>query len=201
MRETPRAAAAFEYYAAMGPNRSLAKLYKEIQTDWAGKVPTFRRIEEWSRKHGWQERVKEYDRERAAEKRMKHEAEIERINKMQLDAGDEMMPLAIQQIKDLIEIGKFGSQAAVTLLQTAAAFQRTSLGADKVTEQEETVAPIQLIIELDNTPITLPKSLDAPATVVDVTPRLLPEPASAREAPQGAVPAIPEVVVEIDASE
>lgn len=196
MRETPRAAAAYEYYAAMGPNRSLSKLYKELQTDWTGKVPTFRRIEEWSRKHGWQERVKEYDRERAAEKRAKKEAEIERINQMQLDAGDEMMPLAIQQIKDLIEIGKFGSQAAVTLLQTAAAFQRTALGADKVVEQEDAAVPIQLIIELDNSPVVLPKALDKPAQVVDVTPRLLPEPTDV--APQEGVLAVPEVVLELD---
>lgn len=187
MRETPKASAAYNYYAAMGPYRSMKKLHESLQTDWNGKVPTLRRIEEWSARHGWQERVKEYDRERAEEKRKEREERIVDVNKKQLDAGDELLPLAIQQIKALIEAEKFGSQAVVSLLQTAVQMQRIALGADKVEEEKQTTAPIQLIIELDNTPTTLPKRLEPQTKVIDVTPRLLGE---ATQAPETASPAI-----------
>ncbi|MGZ3714343.1 MAG: hypothetical protein ACXWQ5_00765 [Ktedonobacterales bacterium] len=161
MKETARAAAAYNFYAAMGPGRSLAKLHRELQEDWVGKkVPTLRRIEEWSARHGWQERVKQYDLERAEEKRRDREKAIEKTNKEHYDLGRETLIMARDQIRELIDAGKFGSQAAVQLLNVAAQLQRIAIGADKQTEREEQTAPIQLIIELDNSPSVAPKIVE-----------------------------------------
>lgn len=161
MKETARAAAAYSYYAAMGPGRSLAKLHRELQQDWVGKkVPTLRRIEEWSAKLGWQERVKQYDLERAEEKRRAREKLIDKTNEEHYNVAQETLQWARDKIRELMDAEKFGSQAAVQLLNIAAQLQRQAIGADKQQEKEEQTAPIQLIIELDNSPVVVPKIVE-----------------------------------------
>lgn len=183
MKETARSVAAYSYYAAMGPGRSLAKLHRELQQDWVGrKVPTLRRIEEWSSKHGWQERVKAYDLERAEEKRREREKLIEATNQEHYRVGQETLQWARDKIREIMDADKFGSQAAVQLLNIAAQLQRQAIGADKQTEREEQTAPIQLIIELDNSPVRPPQVVEqAPLQRLpapDVVPAVEMEPGS-----------------------
>lgn len=126
MRETPRAAAAYEEYAAMGPSRSLRKLADKTGTKLA-------QLGEWSATHKWQERVKAYDAERIEEKRLKQEAEIEKMNERHALIGTTQQAKAIKQIEALIEAKSFGSMAAVQLLKLATDLERVARGAS--TEQ------------------------------------------------------------------
>lgn len=121
MRETPRAAAAYEEYAAMGPSRSLRKLADKSGTKLA-------QLGEWSTEHGWQERVKLYDAERIEERRQKQEAEIEKMNERHALIGTTQQAKAIKQIEALIEAKSFGSMAAVQLLKLATDLERLARG-------------------------------------------------------------------------
>lgn len=155
-RETPRAAAAYNVYAAMGVGRSIAKLHRELQNnpDWHSAVPTLRRMEEWSSSHRWQERVKAYDAERIEEQRQAKEAIKEQTNAEHYSIGMAATQVAVEQINRLIEKEKFGSQAAVQLLKLATDLQRLALGLDKPEfNQGPQVTGIQIVIETDNTPI------------------------------------------------
>lgn len=122
MRETPRAAAAFEEYCAFGPSRSLRKLADKTGTKLA-------QLGEWSREHQWQERVKAYDAERIEERRRKQEAEIEKMNERHAMIGTTQQAKAIKQIEALIEAKSFGSMAAVQLLKLATDLERLARGA------------------------------------------------------------------------
>lgn len=126
MRETPRAAAAYEEYAAMGPSRSLRKLADKSGTKLA-------QLGEWSSEHQWQERVKSYDAERIEEKRRKQEAAIDAMNERHAMIGTTQQARAIKQIEALIEAKSFGSMAAVQLLKLATDLERVARGAS--TEQ------------------------------------------------------------------
>ena len=68
MRETPKAAAAYAEYAAMGPSRSLAKLYEQLRQSNGKTTVPLRTLEGWSTAHNWQERVREHDAAIIAEK-------------------------------------------------------------------------------------------------------------------------------------
>lgn len=154
--ETPRAAAAFQIYAAMGMGRSIVKLHRELQANlnWSSKVPALRRLEEWSSAHKWQERVKAYDAERIEEDRLAKEALKEQTNREHYDLGLTATQVAVNTINNLIEREKFGSQAAVQLLKLATDLQRLALGMDKPEfDRGPQVAGIQIIIETDNTPV------------------------------------------------
>ena len=59
MPETPKARKAFSDYYALGPGRSLKKLFEQYRAAPKGSVPTQRlaTINKWSSKWGWQQRV------------------------------------------------------------------------------------------------------------------------------------------------
>lgn len=65
MPETAKAMQAFNDYYALGPNRSLDKLYEQYRERPKAEVPTHRRatLAQWSSAHGWQERVMAKDAE------------------------------------------------------------------------------------------------------------------------------------------
>ncbi len=134
-KETPRAAAAFADYCALGPGRSLAKLAAR-NGDTPSKIRSLKRqYEAWSSEHGWQERVKLYDRERAEERRLKLEAEIEAMNARHAGIGQKAAEQAIQQIERLMAAQEFGSYAAVQLLKISTDLERLARGAP--TERQE----------------------------------------------------------------
>lgn len=175
--ETPRAAAAFLYYANMGMSRSLARMHRALLDDpeWTDRVPPQRRLEEWSRLYRWQDRVKELDAERAELKRIARLAKIERTNEEDYEVGSEAIEVARRQIDYLISEGKFGSQATVMLMKLGLDIRRLATGADKKEEVEQQAPNIQIIIETDNTPVQIPGMVveSRPAlpdpNVVDIT--------------------------------
>lgn len=130
MRETPKAAAAYAEYAAMGPSRSLRKLADETGTKLA-------QLGVWSSTHNWQERVREHDAAIIAEKEARRLAAIDAMNERQATIGTTHQRRAIDQIGRLIESGKFGSQAAVMLLKLAIDVERTARDAPTAIERHE----------------------------------------------------------------
>lgn len=125
MRETPQAAAAFQEYCALGPERSLRKLAESKQA-YSKRVALLMR---WSVEHQWQERVKTYDAERIEEQRRKRDAAIEEMNEQHAVMGRNQSARAIEQIETLIEARKFGSQAAVQLFKISTDLERVARGA------------------------------------------------------------------------
>lgn len=63
MKESNKAAKAFEDYYNLGPGRSLAKLHRTYTEDAPESVPTkqLRTLKKWSTTHSWQKRVAERD--------------------------------------------------------------------------------------------------------------------------------------------
>ncbi|SRR6266487_2296351 len=127
MRETPKAAAAFEEYCAMGTSRSLRKLAaKQIGSK---SIATEATLMNWSRAFAWQERVKFYDAERIEARRVKQEAELDRMNDEHALLGRTQALRAIKQIEELIKAQHFGSQAAVQLFKISTDLERIARGA------------------------------------------------------------------------
>lgn len=135
MRETPKAAAAFDEYCLLGPNRSLRKLAEKFRQTSDKPIASESTLMVWSSEHNWQERVKQYDAERAEEKRRKQEAEVEAMNQRHAQIGVTQQARAIEQIKTLIEAKAFGSMAAVQLLKLATDLERIARGA--ATDRQE----------------------------------------------------------------
>ena len=137
MRETPKAAAAYAEYAAMGPSRSLAKLYEQLRQSNGKTTVPLRTLEAWSTAHNWQERVREHDAAIIAENEARRLAAIDAMNERQATIGTTHQKRAIDQIGRLIESGKFGSQAAVMLLKLAIDVERTARDAPTAIERHE----------------------------------------------------------------
>ena len=137
MRETPKAAAAYAEYAAMGPARSLAKLYEQLRQINGKATVTLRTLQEWSSAHNWQVRVKEHDAAIIAEKEARKLADIEKMNERQAMIGTTHQARAISQIERLMADGRFGSQAAVMLLKLAIDVERTARDAPTAIERHE----------------------------------------------------------------
>lgn len=135
MRETPRAAAAFDEYCLLGPGRSLRKLAEKLKQTHSKPIATESTLMAWSTEHNWQERVKLYDKERIDEKRRKQEAEIDRMNEEHALLGRTQALRAVKQIEELIKAQKFGSQATVQLFKVSTDLERLARGG--VTERSE----------------------------------------------------------------
>ena len=131
MKETPKAAAAFIAYCELGQGRSLAKLAKQ----WGKNKSYVGQLERWSSENSWQERVKDYERELAAERRRKHDADIEEMNARHAAVGMEQQEKVLRQIGKLMSIGEFGPYASVQLLKLATDLERVARGAP--TERSE----------------------------------------------------------------
>lgn len=132
LKERPRQAAAFLAYCEMGPMRSLEKLAKRLKEEallqpGALKV-TLATLEKWSSKHSWVERVKLYDAARAEEKRVKRDAEREKMDDQHAILGSGMAMKAIRQIDELIKKGNFGAIASVNLLKISTDLERIARG-------------------------------------------------------------------------
>jgi phage FluMu protein gp41 len=136
-RTNMKSEALFAQYAAMGPERSLAKLAELL-----GKPPSYKRqLERMSSENSWQARARQYDAARAEEERRerdkerrermaKWEEERERMDMEHALLGRTHALRAAKQIQDLIEAKRFGSQAAVQLLKISTDLERVARGAD-----------------------------------------------------------------------
>lgn len=152
MRETPKASAAYAEYAAMGPTRSLAKLFEQLrQTN--PKSPPIETLKAWSAAHGWQERVKDHDAAIIADKEAQRLAAIERMNERHALLGTSQQKRALEQLEALADLNKLGDRALVALLKLAVDVERTARGAPTSVERHEQTGadggPIQH--ELTNT--------------------------------------------------
>lgn len=136
MRETPDAAKAFEDYYNMGDERSLerlANLMHQNQTKARPKPQTIAtllsKVKEWSSKQGWQQRIIDRDRTEAEKVRKKRAKALEQMNDEHALLGRTQALKAVQQIKNLIDAKKFGSQAAVQLFKMSTDLERVARGA------------------------------------------------------------------------
>jgi hypothetical protein len=127
-KETARARAAYEAYAALGPLRSLAKL---AATSPFGQ----RQCEVWSVAWGWQTRVQAYDAleaEQAAEVRRARDRERAQAREDMLDRhalrGRELFDLAVGRLVSLAQRDDIDASAAVRLLHEAMGLERLALG-------------------------------------------------------------------------
>lgn len=163
IRETARAAEAFERYSALGPGRSLSKLARLMVEEAKGeahfpvnprqtpgnhpvKAPTLetilRQLEVWSSAHRWQERVRAYDREKAQELQREREERIRQVNENHVTLARGQTIRAVKEIEHLASVHKLTGQAAVTLFKYAVDLERTALGIPTtVQEQTFSVAP------------------------------------------------------------
>jgi len=136
-QETPKAAAAYEEYAALGPGRSLEKLVEKRRQSGGNSTVRLRTIEAWSSLHEWQRRVRTYDVEIASAEAKKIKAIHDEMNSRQVETSKEMQDVAIKQIKELIQVKSFGSLAAVQLLKNMIEAERKALRADDDTKKVE----------------------------------------------------------------
>lgn len=126
LQETPRAAAAFAEYCALGPARSLRKLVglrdqNEIKT--TSRLAT---LSDWSTRYKWQERVKQYDAERVAERVAKKQAAREEMEDRHAKDAKEEQEWARDLLKNSKDKGKM-SVAAVQLLKNSRDDERKAL--------------------------------------------------------------------------
>lgn len=129
MRETPKAAAAFDEYCLLGPARSLRKLAEKLKQTNSKPIATEATLMVWSSEHRWQERVREYDVERAKEKRLKHDADIEAMDERHAILGVKQQKKAAKLIKKLIDNEEFTPSSAVQLLKLSTDLERLARGA------------------------------------------------------------------------
>lgn len=126
LQETPRAAAAFLEYCALGPARSLRKLaaLREQSEDKATtRLATF---SEWSTRYKWQERVKQYDAERTSERIAKKQADREKMEDRHAEEAKEEQEWARKILKEGKDKGRI-SLAAVQLLKNSREDERKAL--------------------------------------------------------------------------
>lgn len=125
--ETPRAAAAFAEYCAIGPARSLRKLAEIL-----GKPSGYTRyLEEWSSQYKWVERAKQYDAEQIRERVAKKQEKRDEMEERHAKEAREDQELARKVIKQAVNeegkvIGKV-SLAAVQLLKNSREDERKAL--------------------------------------------------------------------------
>src|SRR5205807_1321561 len=130
--ETVNAAVAFEQYYDLGGKRSLELLAQNIHQKQSKDTPNLitilGQLKKWSAKYNWQQQIIQRERAIAEEKRKKREAQIEQMNDEHILIGRTQSLRAIKYIEELIKIGKFSSQGAVTLFKYATDLQRIAAG-------------------------------------------------------------------------
>lgn len=131
MKETTRAAQAFEDYYDLGDDRSLRKLAGSNQK-YSKHIAN---LMKWSTEHGWQERVKARDRERAEAKRKKHDAEIEEMDRRHAQIGTSLQLKGLKQVDELLKLGKVDTSEAIRMIKLGTDLERVARGAP--TERSE----------------------------------------------------------------
>ena len=100
--ESPKAAAAYYAYEALGDTRSLRKLAEQMQPDLAKRSSRVRQLQEWSASYGWQDRIRAVDAERAAERRRAEVDALRKMNDRMAQIGVTQQSVALKQIQTLI---------------------------------------------------------------------------------------------------
>ena len=104
LRETLRAKHALADYLAMGPGRSLERLWEQYRVQSASKTcPTNRlnTLKEWSAAWHWQGRAAEWELERAREFLDKRKAELEAMRERHLQMLTTLEGKAVQRLQTL----------------------------------------------------------------------------------------------------
>lgn len=130
LQETPRAAAAFLEYCAMGTARSLRKLAGLRDESGTKAVQIFKQLGEWSARYKWQERIKQYDAEQIRERVAKKQAKRDEMEDRHAKEAKEEQEWA----REVLESGKerdYISLAAVQLLKNSREDERKALFEDE----------------------------------------------------------------------
>ena len=132
MRETIKAAHAFDVYWQMGDQRSIAKVAQALSKSVG-------LIQEWSIAHGWQERIRARGREQAAAIDAEKVRQLAEIEARLIADGIEAQRLAMDTLKSLANDEKLDGRSAVMLLgQARAAMLRGLRQPESITRQETT---------------------------------------------------------------
>jgi hypothetical protein len=150
--------AAFREYCALGPGRTLEKLFELYQNSTkyepkSGKCfkPSISMIKKWSAKYEWQKRVLKWDQEQFEARQRKREAERDKMDERHAQIGVSQQMRAIQRIEQLMKADNFNAQATVQLLDLATKLERIARGG--ATERKEVSGPAGGAISIkDETP-------------------------------------------------
>lgn len=124
-RETPRAAAAFQSYLLLGPDRSLAKLAESL-----GKKSGYtRQLETWSSSFHWQDRARQYDMQEAEKRRKKRQQELETMDSEHALIGRTHLLRAITAMEPILKNNEAPFPSLVTLFKFSAELERLARGA------------------------------------------------------------------------
>lgn len=133
MRETIKAAHAFDVYWQMGDRRSLAKVAQE-----SGKHVTL--IERWSREHGWQERVRQKQAEQAADLEARRQQLVSGVEQQFLNDGIELQSLVMDVARKQAPKRRLSPALAPLLAQARGMAMRGLRLPETITRQEQTGA-------------------------------------------------------------
>lgn len=125
-QETPRAAAAFAEYCALGPARSLRKLAEKRVQNGDKASTRMATLADWSTRYRWQERVKPYDAEIIAERVAKKQEKREQMEDRHAEEAREEQEIARKLLKEGASRGRV-SIAAVQLLKNSRDDERKAL--------------------------------------------------------------------------
>ena len=125
-QETPRAAAAFAEYCALGPARSLRRLAEKREQSGDKASTRLATLAEWSTRYNWQERVKQYDSALILDRVVKKQAKRDEMDERHAKEAKEEQ----QWARAVLETGKereYVSLAAVHLLKNSREDERKAL--------------------------------------------------------------------------
>jgi len=131
-KESPRAAAAFLEYCALGPARSLRKLAESNQK-YSKSIALLMR---WSTQHDWQNRVKQYDAEQARARLARKAERREKMEDRHEEEAKEEQEIARELLKTDAKKGRI-SLAAVQLLKNSREDERRALETEGMEWLEE----------------------------------------------------------------
>lgn len=144
--ETAYASAAFNYYAAMGPSRSLRKMAKGWKEGQGSENAKFQWLSTLSAAFGWQERVKRYDAEEAEKLAAKRLARYEKMNDDHATLAEKLRAASGEAALALIEKKALGAQNIVQMYKHASDLERTAVEAALGDGKRNEPARIQITI-------------------------------------------------------
>lgn len=133
MRETIKAAHAFDVYWQLGDQRTLAKVGQAL-----GKSTTL--IEHWSAAHRWSERVKQKQDAEAAARDARHQQLVAGVEQQLLTDGIELQALAMDIARKQAPKGRLSPALAPLLAQARGMAMRGLRLPESITRQEQTGA-------------------------------------------------------------
>lgn len=124
-KETPRAAAAFQEYCLMGPERSYPKVVEKL----GRKTGYTRVIEHWASLYHWQDRVRQYDAQEAEKRRVKRQQELEKMDEEHSLIGRTHLLRAVSAMEPILKAGEAPFPSLVSLFKYSAELERLARGA------------------------------------------------------------------------